>query len=84
MTPASEGLVQTISASAPTNSSAFLSPSERLEPIRVWISVVSLESRDSTSPERSVSKKVGSWRSMDAKTAFLRSATSRSPSHDTQ
>lgn len=60
MIPASVGLDQIISPSAPTKRRAFLSPTEMLEPMRVWISVVSLDSRDSTSPARSVSKKTGS------------------------
>ena len=52
-------LVTNINASAPTSVTAFLSAMDALEPITVWISVVSAVSRDNTSPVRVISKKAG-------------------------
>jgi len=50
----------------PTNSSVLRSASEMLVPTTVWISVVSVVRRDSTSPVRVVSKNSGlcstTWR----------------------
>jgi hypothetical protein len=50
-----------------------------LEPITVWITLVSVVSRESTSPVRVTSKKPGERRITCAKTSRRRSATTRSP-----
>ncbi len=77
-------LVASSITSPPMNSSALRRPIETLVPTRVWISVVSAVRRESTSPPRRLSKKIGSWRSTLAYTAARRSAVTRSPSQDTK
>ena len=67
----------------PTNSRKLRSASEMLVPTRVWISVVSVVRRDSTSPVLVVSKNCGLWLSTWVYTALRRSAVTRSPSQDT-
>ena len=57
---ASDGLVTSIITRLPANSSELRRPIEMLVPTSVWISVVSVVSRESTSPGRRVSKKRGS------------------------
>lgn len=59
-------------------------PSDRLLPTTVWISVVSVVSRDSTSPVCVVSKNCGLIRTTWPYTARRRSAVTRSPSHETR
>ena len=53
------GTLQTSIARLPANSTALRSPIEKLEPTTVWTSVVSADSRDSTSPVCVVSKNTG-------------------------
>ncbi len=55
----SRGLVATSIAMPPMNSTALRRPIEMLEPTALWITVVSVVSRDSTSPVFSVSKNCG-------------------------
>ena len=66
VSPASLGLVMTSITMPPKNKSAFLSAIEALDPTTVWMRVVSVVSRDSTSPVRVTSKKTGlrpmTWR----------------------
>ena len=55
----SRGLVAISIAMPPTNSTALRSPIETLDPTALWITVVSVVRRDSTSPVFSVSKNCG-------------------------
>ena len=66
-------------ASAPSPITVLRSPMLRLEPTTVCTSVVSVVSRDSTSPVCVVSKNSGLCRSTCAYTALRRSAVTRSP-----
>ena len=77
--PASRGLVTNKSTVPPRKSSTLRSATETDEPTTTWRSVVSVVSRDSTSPTRAVSKKDGLSASNRSKTARRRSATTRSP-----
>jgi hypothetical protein len=74
------GLVTTIIAMAPMNSTTFLSAIEAEVPTAVLIWVVSAASRETSSPVRAVSKKADDSVRMCANTASRRSATTRSPS----
>ncbi|MNN81554.1 hypothetical protein D3C81_1983910 [compost metagenome] len=67
----------------PANSKALRSAIEILVPIRVWISVVSVVMRDSTSPLCVVSKNCGLCVTTCEYTALRTSAVTRSPSQDT-
>ena len=60
--PASDGLVATSSASAPSSWMVERSVIDRFTPAIDCTSVVSVVSRDSTSPVRVTSKNVGSMR----------------------
>ena len=61
--PVSRGLVTTSSATPPTTSSRLRSAWVTLAPITVWMTLVSVVRRDSTSPVRVTSKKPGErWR----------------------
>ena len=57
--PASFGLVIINITVPPTNSSRLRSAIDTLEPTTVWIRVVSVVNRDSTSPVRVTSKNAG-------------------------
>ena len=77
--PASLGLVTIIITIAPSAMTRLRSANEAEEPTTTWISVVSAVRRDSTSPVRVVSKKLGlkerTWLKMRDRT----SAVTRSP-----
>ena len=63
MKPVSRGLVTTSRARPPTTSSRLRSAWVTLAPITVWMTLVSVVRRDSTSPVRVTSKKPGErWR----------------------
>ena len=76
-------LVMNSIARPPTNSSTFRNAIEMLVPTTDWISVVSVVSRDSTSPLCVVSKNCGLCVTTCEYTAVRMSAVTRSPSHDT-
>ena len=57
---------------------------DMLVPTTAWISVVSVVSRESTSPVRVISKNDGLIPITCLYTALRMSATTRSPSHDTR
>jgi hypothetical protein len=67
----------------PMNRKRFLSASEMLVPTTVWISVVSVVRRDSTSPVRVISKNCGLCVTTCVYTLPRRSVVMRSPSQDT-
>ena len=75
----SPGLVAISMVRPPTNSTALRRPMLMLEPTALWITVVSVVRRDSTSPVFSVSKNCGLCCSTCAYTAWRRSVVTRSP-----
>ncbi len=78
------GLVATSMINEPTSVMDERSEIEIPTPEIDCTSVVSAVSRDSTSPVRVVSKKLGSMWMTFRYTALRMSATTRSPSHDTR
>ena len=82
--PARRGLVTISMAAAPTNSSRLRSATDTVEPTTVWISVVSVVSRDRISPVFVTSKKLGLSFRIWANTSRRRSATTRSPTQATR
>ena len=77
--PDSRGLVNTIIAVAPRNSSTLRSAIEAEAPAADLIWVVSAVSREISSPLRAESKNAGDSDIRCANTSRLRSATMRSP-----
>ncbi len=73
------GLVMINMPSAPMPMTVLRKPMDRLEPTTVCTSVVSVVSRDSTSPVCVVSKNSGLCSTTWAYTALRRSAVTRSP-----
>ena len=84
MTPVSWALVRASSTSEPTTLKLDRRMMERLTPEIACTSVVSVVSRDSTSPTRVVSKNKGSMCTTRRYTAVRRSATTRSPTQVTR
>jgi len=76
----SRGLVTTIIAAPPKNSTALRSAIDTEAPTADLIWVVSAVSRDTISPVLAVSKKAEDSRVRCAKTSARKSATMRSPS----
>ena len=73
------GLVTTIMAAEPKNSTTLRSATETDEPTALLICVVSAVSREVISPVLALSKKAGESSVRCANTAARRSATTRSP-----
>ena len=74
------GLVTTIMPRAPSPRMVLRSATEAVAPTADLTCVVSAERRETISPDCTVSKKAGDSSVTCAKTSFLRSATTRSPS----
>ena len=75
----SRGLVTTIMADEPTNSTMLRNATETEEPTALLICVVSAVSREVSSPVFALSKNAGESSVKCANTAARRSATTRSP-----
>ncbi len=78
--PESRGLVTTIMAADPKNSTMLRKAIDIEAPTADLICVVSAVSRDTSSPDLAVSKKSAESCVMCPNTALRRSATTRSPS----
>src|ERR1700738_4030009 len=76
------GLVTTIMAPAPTNSTRLRSATDTEAPTAALICVVSAVRREITSPVLAPSKKAGDGDVRGANTLLRKSATMRSPSGD--
>ncbi len=77
--PESRGLVTTIMVAEPKKSTRLRSAIDTEAPTADLICVVSAVSRETSSPDRAVSKKEAESSVMWPKTAARRSATTRSP-----
>ena len=84
ITPVRVGLVSVSMTNAPAAVTALRNVIDRFTPAIDWTRVVSVVNRESTSPERILSKKLGSRFITCAYKRFRKSATTRSPSHDTR